>query len=145
MGGEEGKEKTRLEALEEVVGELIDKVEAQAKELDTLKRTAVKKSSGLFGGKREKTAIKDTKTGTVYPSKASVGKALADEADTSPADHFAWYKLQAKFPERFVEATAEEAKKVWDEEKAKIEKEVAEANAKLEAERKAAEAKGAKK
>jgi len=115
------KPKTKLDALEETVGELIDTVQGIAERMDKLEKSAVKKKAGLFGGKRERTAIKDTKTSIVYVSKAAVGKALAGEADTAPDDHFAWYKLQAKFPDRFVDATPEEKAKVEADEKAKME------------------------
>ena len=131
------KPKTKIDQLEDSILELIDMVGAIGERMDKLEKTAVKKSTGLFGGKRGRIAIKDTTTGIVYVSKASVGKALAGEADTDPLDHFAWYKLQAKFPDRFVEATAEEKTKVEAEEKARVEREVAEANAKIAAEAKA--------
>jgi len=140
--------KSRVEVLEETVLELIDKVEEQGKTIAGLEKTVVKKSTGLFGGKREKTAIKDSETGKIYPSKASVGKALATLIEGGdPGDHFMWYKLQAKFPQSFVVASTEEAEKVWADEKARQETEVAEANARLEAERKAKETaeKGTKK
>jgi len=114
------KPKTKLDALEETVGELIDTVQGIAERMDKLEKSTVKKKAGLFGGKRERTPIKDTKTNVVYVSKAAVGKALADEADTAPDDHFAWYKLQAKFPDRFVDATPEEKAKVEAEEKARM-------------------------
>ena len=128
------KPKSRLESLEEVVLELAEKVNNLTNEVSQLKKTAVKKPAGLFGGKREKVAIKDTKTGKVYVSKSAVGKALAPEADTDAEDHFAWYKLQAKFPDRFVEASAEEKAKADAEEAARIAKEVEEANKRLQAE-----------
>ncbi len=127
--------KSRIDILEETVLALIDKFEELEKKLGQVEKSAVKKSTGLFGGKREKTAILDTTTKKVYPSKAAVGKALYGEIEGGdPGDHFVWYKLQSKFPERFVNATAEQAEKVWADEKAKQEKEVAEANKKLEAE-----------
>lgn len=69
------------------------------------------KSRVLFGGKRARIATLDTETQKIYPSKSAVGRALASEADTTPEDHFAWYKLIAKFPGRFVEAPSKKAKK----------------------------------
>jgi len=131
------KPKTKIDQLEDSLLEMIDVMEKLSARMDKLEKTAVKKATGLFGGKRGRIAIKDTTTGIVYISKASVGKALAAEADTDPLDHFAWYKLQAKFPERFVEATEAEKAKIEAEEKARVDKEVAEANAKLAAEEKA--------
>lgn len=133
MTNEPGKEKPkdRVEAIEETLGKLIDICQEITTRMDSLEKTTVKKTKGLFGGKREKTAIKDTKTGKIYPSKASVGKALATEFNEDPGDHFVWYKITAKAPERFVDASAEEAEKCWAEEKARIEAEVAEANKRL--------------
>lgn len=134
----EGEKKSRIESLEETVLQLIDVVQEQGKKVDQLTKTTVKKSVGLFGGKREKTAIKDSVTGTIYPSKASVGKALYTLIEGGDsADHFMWYKLQAKFPDRFVEATEEEAKKVWAAEEAKRQVEIEAANKKLAEEEKA--------
>ncbi len=135
---EAGKPKTKIDQLEDSILELIDMVGGVVERVDKLEKTAVKKSTGLFGGKRGRTAIKDATTGVVYISKSAVGKALAGEADADPLDHFAWYKLQAKFPDRFVEASEVEKTKVEAEEKARVEKEVAEANAKIAAEEKAA-------
>lgn len=127
----------RIKAIEDVVGSLIDKVESLTNEVVTLKKTAVKKSTGLFGGKREKTAIKDTKTGKVYPSKASVGKNLAKEFNLDPLDSFVWYKIITQAPDRFIEASPEEAKKAWDEQAAETQRYVDEQNRKLQAEAKA--------
>ncbi len=132
------KPKTKIDQLEESLLELIDMVGGVVERMDKLEKTAITKPKGLFGGKRGRIAIKDTTTGVVYVSKAAVGKALATEADTDGLDHFAWYKLQAKFPDRFVDATEEEKAKVEAEEKARVEKEVAEANARIAAEEKAA-------
>lgn len=137
----EPKPKTKLDALEDTVTELIDVVQKMAERMDKVEKTTVKKKAGLFGGKRERVAIKDVKTNVIYVSKAAVGKALAGEADTDPGDHFAWYKLQAKFPDRFIEASAEEKAKAEADEKAKLDafvaqqnKEIAEKEAKEKAE-----------
>ncbi len=134
------KPKTKIDQLEESLLELIDMVGAMGKRMDTFEKTAVKKPTGLFGGKRGRIAIKDTTTGVVYIAKSAVGKALAGEADTDALDHFAWYKLQAKFPDRFIEASEAEKTKVEAEEKTRVEAEVAAAN-KLAAEEAAKEAK----
>ncbi len=137
---DEKKPKTKIDQLEESLLELIDMVGGLVERVDKLEKSVVTKPKGLFGGKRGRIAIKDITTAIVYVSKAAVGKALASEADTDPLDHFAWYKLQAKFPDRFVDASEEEKTKVEAEEKARVEAEVAAANKKL-AEEAAAEAK----
>lgn len=143
----------RLAALESVVMELIDKVEAVVKSIEDVKKTAVTKPKGLFGGKRTPTPTKDLKTGLIYASKAAMGKALATEAGADPLDTMAYYTVikNLKMPDgsdRFANASEEEGAKALAEKKAQIEAEVAASNAKLEAEAKAkaeAEAKAAKK
>lgn len=138
----------RVEALEEAISTILDLVESLTQKVAEVDKKAVKKSTGLFGGKRTKTAIKDTKTGSIYASKAATAKALYKEVENGdPGDHFLWYKLQAAFPDRFVDASEEEAQKVWAEESAQREKEVEEANKRLaeeEAKKKAEEAKAKK-
>lgn len=128
-----GKEvpKTKVDVVEESVLKLIDMVEELAGRMDKLEKTTVKKATGLFGGKRTRVAIKDTKTSVVYVSKAAVGKILAGEFELDPLDHFAWYKIQAAAPDRFVEASEEESQTVWKEEEDARAKEVAAANKKL--------------
>lgn len=138
----EGQEKPktveeRLAAVEEAVGTILDLVEAQAKKIAEVDKKAVKKSTGLFGGKRTKTAIKDIKTGTIYASKAQMGKKLAGEFSLDAGNNFVYYQIIAKAPERFVEASAEETQKVWAEEAAQVEKERQVAQTKLDAEGKA--------
>jgi len=125
------KPKTKVDALEEAMLSLMEMVETLGERIGKIEKTAVKKSTGLFGGKREKTAIRDTKTGKIYPSKAAVGKALAGEFELDPLDHFSWYKIISKAPDRFVSASEEEAQKVWKEEEEKRAKEVEEANKKI--------------
>jgi len=94
----------RLQLLEEQVDLLlVDMKDVKARVANVPKR-------GLFGGKRARTPVKDTKTGMVYLSKSHCGQQLCEEANTDPTDHFAFYKLQNAFPDRFVEATEEEAK-----------------------------------
>jgi len=127
----EEKPKSRIEALEDTVLEIAEKLEELVKSQATLSKTTVKKSAGLFGGKRERIAIKDTQTGEIYVSKAAVGKALATEADSTAEDHFAWYKLIAKFPDRFVDASANEKAKVEKEDAERMAKEVEESNVRL--------------
>jgi len=126
--------KSKVDILEETTLKLIDAIEALAKKVDSLEKTSVKKKAGLFGGKRERTAIRDTKTGAIYVSKAAVGKALASEFNLDPLDHFVWYKITAQEPDRFVDASAEEAQGVWKAEEERIAKEVEEANKEAAAE-----------
>jgi len=138
----------RISAIEGVVMELIDKVEAIVKSVEDVKKTAVTKPKGLFGGKRKPTPTKDLKTGTVYASKAAVGKSLATEAGADPLDTMAYYTViknlkMSDGSDRFVDASEEEGAKALAEKKAQIEKEVAEANARIAAEE-AAKAKAAK-
>jgi len=141
----------RVEALETGVTALLDLVEQATKRIEEVDKRAVKKSTGLFGGKREKTAIRDTVTGTIYPSKARMGKELSGKEGfegIDPGNNFAYYQIIAKAPDRFVDANAEEAEKAWAVEKAEKEAEVAEANKRLaaeEAKKKAEEAKAGKK
>jgi len=140
----EPKKEVTLQDVVEVVNELVNKVEEMGKEVDNLKKTSVKKSSGLFGGKRTKTAIKDTKTGTIYPSKANVGKMLAGEFGLDSTDNFTWYKIIAQAPGRFVEASDEEAAAAWKKQEEELQKSVDEANKRLAAEAEASKGKAKK-
>lgn len=135
----------RTEAIEGVVFELIDRVEKLTKDFEGLKKQAVTKPKGLFGGKRTPAPMKDLKTGKVYPSKAAVGKNFGAEAGGNPLDTMVYYTVMKvlKMPDgtdRFVDATEEEGKKAREEYQAKIDAEVAEANKRLEAEQAAAAA-----
>jgi len=124
----------------ELIEKLSGRMDTFEKGLTSVEKKASGKATGLFGGKREKTAIKDTKTGILYSSKAAVGKKLAAEFGADPGDHFAWYKIQAKAPDRFINATPEEAAKIWAEDKAAQDKKIEESNKRL-AEEEAAKAK----
>ena len=129
----------RVDGIEEALKTILDLIEDQGKKLAEVDKKAVKKSAGLFGGKRTKTAIRDTTTGKVYASKAQLGKQLAgteDFKDLDPGNNFVYYQIIAKAPERFVDATEEEATKAWEAETANKEKERAEAQEKLDAEAK---------
>jgi len=129
----------RISSLEDGMSTVLDMLEDLSKQVKGMGP----KKGGLFGGKRTKTAIKDTKTGIVYPSKAGVGKALAgkdDFADLDPGNSFVYYQMIGKSPERFVDATEAEAEKVWADGKLVAEKERAESQKRLDA-----EAEGAKK
>lgn len=139
----------RIGALEEVVTELIDRVEDIVKTIETVKKTAVTKPKGKFGGKRQRTPMKDVETGDIYISKAAVGKQFADKVGLEATNTFAWYTVEKQVrmkdgSPRFVEASPEEAAKAIADYDAQMAKEVAEANAKLEAEE-AAKTEAAKK
>ncbi len=148
----EGEEKPktaeeRIAGLEEATGAILDMLEGLTKKISEVDKKAVKKSTGLFGGKRTKTAIKDTQTGKIYASKAQMGKSIAAEMSLDPGNNFVYYQIVAKAPERFVDATDEEAEKAWADEKAQVEKDRAEAQKKLDAEeaaKKVADEKAAK-
>ena len=126
-------QKSKMDILEETITELIDMVGKQSERIGVLEKTTGKKS-GLFGGKRKRTSIRDTKTGTLYVSKASCAKNVAGEFGLDPLDSFAWYKIQAQDPERFVEATEEERAKAEAKDAERLEKIRLEGQAKLDAE-----------
>lgn len=135
----------RMAAVEEVVFELIDRVEKLSKEQATIKKTAGGKPRGLFGDKRKPVPMKDLKTGIVYPSKAALGKALAIEAGGDPGDTMVYYTVikELKMDDktaRFAEASPEEGQKAREDRQKQIEAEVAAANARMDAERAAATA-----
>ena len=127
----------RLDDITEVVDALIDKVEDMASKYGELEKSAVKKSKGKFGGKREPVAIKDMKTGNVYHSMAAVNKRFGHEIGIDPyVETMGFYKIEKQLllddgSPRFVRASAEEAEKVQAEEQARREAEVAAANARL--------------
>lgn len=137
-------EKTKLENLEEAMFELLDTVQSQAtklgeleKKIEMLEKTGGKApSKGKFGGKRERTAVLDTQTDSVYPSKASCGRALCAEVGEEPTNNFAYYKLVAKFPDRFLDLAEDDARAqdAWKKADKELEDQVAAANAALEKE-----------
>ena len=141
--GAEEKPKSRIEVLEETTLSLIDTVEALAKKVEGLEKTAVKKTTQRFGGEHGRKAVKDTKTGTIYPSKFASGKALALEYELDPFDTKVYYQIMKKDPERLVEATDEEAAASWKKADAELAAEVEEANKAAAAEAKKAEEKAA--
>lgn len=129
----------RITELEGVVLELVDKVEKLTTDVDSKLKNVVTKTKGLFGGKRERVPTKDLKTGKVYASKAAVGKAFAAEAGADPLDSMAYYKVTAKLrmpdnTDRFVDASKEEGAAAIAAQEAETAREVAEMNAKLQAE-----------
>jgi len=91
------------------IRELEARILAVEGRIDALEGKPAKKP--LFGGRKVAVPIVDTKTKWVYHSRSSAGKALAAEVGTTPEDHFAWYKLIARFPERFKEASPGEVER----------------------------------
>ena len=128
--------KSVLDVIKDTIAELVTKVDEMSVRLDEVEKRPYTKKR-LFGGKAERHPIVDTTNNVVYVSMSAAGKALAGEAGTAPDDHFAFYKLQSKFPERFRDATEEEAGVAQAEEDARI----AAAVQKAEDEEKAAAAK----
>lgn len=121
------------ENMVKVVQDLVTAVPMILDEIKKLQSTTVKKSSGLFGGKRVETAIKDTTTGVIYPSKAAMGKALAKEFSGDTTDNFVYYKIMAKAAAgRFVDATQVEAEAAWAKQQSELQKAVDAANKELE-------------
>ena len=129
----EAKPKTRLDILEERLAAIEEVVNEALKNMEGLKKQvgSVAAPKGLFGGKRERVAMKDTKTGVVYPSKAALGRALATEFGVDMDDHFSYYKVISAAPDRFAEAPEAEAKAAWDKVDAEKQALVDEANRKL--------------
>ncbi len=60
-------------------------------------------------GRQAAQPVKDTKTGTVYASKARAGMAVAAEYGLDSKNHFVWYEVIKKDPKRFVAASQAEA------------------------------------
>lgn len=60
-------------------------------------------------GRRVAQPVRDTRTGTVYGSKASAGMSVAAEYGLDPTNHFIWYEVIKRDPDRFVRVTAEVA------------------------------------
>jgi len=134
----------RLTNLEDAIGKLIDIVSQQGKVVETVKAGTTTKKR-LFGEHSARVAILDTKTGITYPSKAAVTKAMGLEFGVDPGDHFGCYKIFAKAPGRFTELAGDAAQKAWDAADSANKAIVDAANAKLAAEKKAAEDAAAKK
>lgn len=133
---EKAEPKSRIEVLEETVLSLIDKVETLAKSITGLEKTAVKKSAQRFGADHARKAVKDTKTGIVYPSLYATGKALAAEFGLDPLNQQVWYQIQKKDPERFqiLGPEDEEAKKSWAKADAELQAAVDAENVRIAAE-----------
>jgi len=131
----------------EVVNQKVTVLEARVFNLEKFIAeggAAPKAPKAKFGGKRGATPTKDTQTGLLYESKSAVGKALAAENGLDPDDHYVWYELIKRFPGRFVDCNEQESAIVLQRRDERIAKEIAEANAKLEAEAAAANAAAAK-
>jgi hypothetical protein len=139
--GNGGDLNSRLGNLEEAMGKLIDIVSNQGKVVESVKAGTVQKKR-LFGQQHAaRVAILDTKTNITYPSQAAVTKALAAEFGIDPTDHFGCYKIFGKAPDRFKRLEGTEAQKAWDASDATNKKIVDETNAKIAAEKSAAEKK----
>jgi len=67
-----------------------------------IKSKAVEAGKKKARGKRVAQPVKDTKTGITYGSKASAGMAVAAEYGFDPKNHFVWYEVIKKDPDRFV-------------------------------------------
>lgn len=127
----------RLDAVEEVMFDLIDKLEDMGKKIENVAKNAVSKPKGKFGEHRARTPMKDLVTGTVYLSKAAVGKKFAIEVGGDPADTFVYYVVEKKLAivaldgtktPRFVPASAEEGAAVIKKHDDDMAAEIAESN-----------------
>jgi len=67
-----------------------------------VKEKAVETGKKKAKVKKAAQPVKDTKTGVVYGSKAKAGMAVAAEYDLDSKNHFVWYDVIKKDPERFV-------------------------------------------
>lgn len=93
----------------DTIESLAEEIRSLKKEIEELRATRPALTRRpLFGGRKGAIPMIDTKTDIVYHSKAAVGKELAAEAGTTAKDQFSWYKLSAKFPNRFREANTSE-------------------------------------
>lgn len=131
MSGEP--QKSRIEVLEEVVKALIDKLETLSTSLDKLSKTAVKKSAQRFGAEHTRKAVKDTKTGKVYPSMYAAGKVVGlDYRDkgVDPDSTAAFYQIKKVDPDRLeiLAADSPEAIEIWKKADEEVQKQVEEAN-----------------
>lgn len=138
--------KPKIQVIEETVLAMIDTMEDISKRLAGLEKTSVKKSTQRLGAKHERTAVKDTKTNIVYPSKFAAGKALAAEFGLDPLNNFAYYQIIKAAPDRLAEATDDETAAAHAKADAELQAQVDESNKKLAAEeaaKAAAEAKAA--
>lgn len=57
---------------------------------------------GKARGRRPAQPVRDKNTGIVYGSKAKAGMAVAAEYGLDPKNHFIWYEVIKKAPDRFV-------------------------------------------
>lgn len=144
----------QIENINAVLGDVIDKLAEMTKAITETKAVATtaaaagKKTTGLFGGKRKQTPMKDLLTGDIYISKAAVGKKFATEVGKEPTDTFAWYTVMNKLKmpksdkagapaensDRFVAASDAEAAAVKAKVAAQAEVERAETQKRLDAE-----------
>jgi hypothetical protein len=146
----------RIVQVENAVLTMLDKVEELVNQIADVKKSGgEKKTTQRAGADHSRKAVKDTKTGKIYPSKFATGKAVISEerpkdekGELDPLNTWAWYRLTKLYPDRFVEATEEEAKATWAKVDAEQQAEVEAANkrqAEEEAAKKKAEEEAAKK
>jgi len=127
----------KLQTVEDVLFELIDKFEKLSEQFEGLKKNAVTKPKGLFGGKREPVPVKDLATGEVYPSMSAVNKAFGPEVGIDPyANTMGYYTIEKKLrledgSARFVPAPEDEAKAAREKYQAELEAEIARQNEEL--------------
>jgi len=67
-----------------------------------VKEKAVEAGKKKARGKRVAQPVKDTKTGITYSSKAKAGMAVAAEYGLDSKNHFVWYEILKRDPDRFV-------------------------------------------
>ena len=124
----------------ELVEAKLNVLEGRVAELEKKIEQGIKGGGGgpkpKFGGTRQATPTKDTKTGNLFESKSACAKAVAEEFGLDPDNHFAWYELIKVAPDRFVPCNEQEAEVVAKMKAAREEKEAAELQAKIDAEEK---------
>jgi hypothetical protein len=82
--------------------EIGEKLPAYPERVKDLKKSAITKRP-LFGGKRSAVPIHDTATGVMYKSMYACGRALAESVGKGEEDHFTYFKMTKRFPNRFKE------------------------------------------
>lgn len=148
MGKEDAPLEQRIKIAEDVIFEVIDRLEKLSQQFEGLKKSAVTKPKGLFGGKRVPVPIKDLQTGEVYPSMSAVNKVFGPEIGIDPyTDTLGYYKIEKKLRlddgnPRFVPAPEDEAKEAREKYEAELQAELEKAQAEQEAEGSEAEESG---
>ncbi len=90
-----------LRTANEIAATLAGQKVTEASTID-VKGKAVEAGKKKARGKRVAQPVKDTTTGITYGSKAKAGMAVAGEYGIDPKNHFAWYEVIKKSPDRFV-------------------------------------------